>query len=86
MDGIKLLRTILEKGTVVPLIMSTALGKCEKCPLSKRNICSKYKQASIYCDQGQWMFCGIYKLYVKERIELDKIEYPPANQSGVIQA
>jgi hypothetical protein len=85
MDGIKLLRTMLDKGTIIPLIMFTTIRKCDKCPLSKRNTCSKYKQASIYCNQGQWKFCGIYKFYAKERIELEKIEFPPANRSGLIQ-
>ena len=85
MDGIKFLRTILDKGINIPLIMVIAVIKCEKCPLSKRNACSRYKQTSIYCNQGQWMFCGIYKFYVKERMELEKIEFPPANQSGLIQ-
>ena len=77
MDGIKFLRNILDKGINIPLIMFTMVRKCDKCPLSERNTCSKYKQASIYCTQGQWKFCGIYKYYVKERIEMEKIEFPP---------
>jgi hypothetical protein len=85
MDGIKLLRTILDKGTIIPLSIPQTIRNYEKCPLSKRNACSRYKQASTYCNQGQWKFCGIYKFYVKEKIELEKIEFPPANQSGLIQ-
>jgi hypothetical protein len=85
MDGIKFLRNILDKGINIPLIMFTTVRTCDKCPLSKRNTCSKYKQASIYCNQGQWKFCGIYKFYVKERVEMEKIEFPPVNQSGLIQ-
>ena len=85
MDGIKFLKTIHDKGMTIPLIMLTTIKKYDKCPLSKRNTCSKYKQTSIYCNQGQWEFCGIYKFYAKERIELEKIELPPAKQSGLIQ-
>ena len=85
MNSIKFLRTILDKGISVSLTMFTTVRKCDKCPLSKRNTCSKYEQASIYCNQGQWKFCGIYKFYVKERIELERVEFPPANQSGLIQ-
>ena len=85
MDGIKFLRTILDKGINIPFITLTMAGKCDKCPVHKQNACSKYEEASIYCNKGQWEFCGIYKFYVKERIEFEKIEFPPANQSGSIQ-
>jgi hypothetical protein len=85
MDGIKFLKTTFEKGTNIPFIVLSNIGKCDKCPLHKRKICSKYQEVSIYCNKGQWEFCGIYKFYAKERIEFEKIEFSPVNQSGLTQ-
>jgi hypothetical protein len=36
----------------------------DKCPLSKENACSKYMQDSIYCNKGEWEYCGIHKCHV----------------------
>jgi hypothetical protein len=85
MDGIKILRNILDKGIIIPLNEFTTARKCDKCPLSKQNCCLNYKKTCIYCNHGQWMYCGNYKFYVKKRIELEKIEAPPTNRSGLIQ-